>query len=140
MGFPRRLSNFIRLELDPLDLFEANELTRRLLFLFPALIDPVGDLGPWLAPMSVALCTAADARFRGRDASARQSFVDYVIALITEARIARKPEVVFGDVVSEHLHAAVRRMTKQLAEARTSIEYLGAEESADDAGDGAERP
>ena len=40
MAFPRRLSHIIRLELDPMDLFEANELTRRLLFLFPALIDP----------------------------------------------------------------------------------------------------
>lgn len=123
-----------------MDLFEAHELTRRLLFLFPALIDPVGDLGPWLHPMSVALCTAADARFRGRDASARQSFVDYVIAVITETRIAQKPEVVFGDVVSAHLHAAVKRMTKQLAEARTSIEQPGVEESPDDADDGAEGP
>jgi len=120
-----------------MDLFEAHELTRRLLFLFPALIDPVGDLGPWLHPFSVALCTAADARFRGRDTSARQSFMDYVIALITEARIARKPEVVFGDVVSTHLHAAVQRMTKQLAEARTSIEQLRVDESPEDASDGA---
>jgi hypothetical protein len=133
MAFPRRLSQFVRLELEPLDLFEANELTRRLLFLFPRVTDPVGDLGPWLHPLSVALCTAADERFRGRDARARQSFIDFVVARITETRIARNPQVVFGDVVSAHLHAAVRRMSKQLAESRESIERDRADDDSADA-------
>lgn len=132
MAFPRRLSQFVRLELEPLDLFEANELTRRLLFLFPRVTDPVGDLGPWLHPLSVALCTAADERFRGRDARARQSFIDFVVARITETRIARNPQVVFGDVVSAHLHAAVRRMSKQLAESRESIERDRADDDSAD--------
>ena len=134
--FPRRQSQFIRLELDPLDLFEANELLRRLLFLFPAVTDPVGNLGPWLHPLSVALCTAADARFRDRDVVARQSFIDYVVARITEERIAQDPSVVFGDVVSAHLHAAIRRMSKQLAESRDSIERLRvSDDSEEPAGD-----
>lgn len=131
MAFPRRLSHFVRLELDPFDLFEANELTRRLLFRFPALMDPVGDLGPWLHPFSVVLCTEADARFRGRGSSVRQSFVDYVVAMITETRMARNPEVVLADAVSAQLHTAMRRMTKQLAESRVSIERLRVEDDSE---------